>query len=161
MKTPTTPRTVTPLLAALAAAFALGACGRPDDGRTAGQKVDDAVATAERKTDQARSEMDRATADARSSAREAAADTKAAAADAGDKVAAAVKDATITTTVNAELAKDSTLSATKIDVDTSQGRVALRGTAPTAEAKERATQIAAAVEGVKSVENLLTVEAKS
>lgn len=151
----------TPLLAALAAAFALGACSRQDDGRSAGQKVDDTVARVEQKADQAKAEVDAAAADAKASARDATADAKVAAANAGDKVAAAVNDATITTTVNAELAKDSTLSALKIDVDTSQGHVALRGTAPTAQAKERATQIAASVKGVTSVDNLLTVDGKS
>lgn len=150
----------TPLFAALVAALALGACSRQDD-RTAGQQVDDAVARVEQKAEQAKSEVSGAAADAKSSAREAAADAKVAAADAGDKVAAAVNDATITTTINAELAKDSTLSATKIDVDTSHGRVALRGSAPSVEAKERATQIAMAVKGVTSVDNLLTVEGRS
>jgi len=150
----------TPLFAALAAALALGACSRHED-RTAGQQVDDAVARVEQKADQAKSEMSSAANEAKSSARDAAADAKVAAADAGNKVAAAVNDATITTTINAELAKDTALSATKIDVDTSHGRVALRGSAPTPEAKERATQIAAAVKGVTSVDNLLTVEAKS
>ena len=150
----------TPLFAALAAALALGACSRHDD-RTAGQQVDSAVAKVEQKAEQAKSEMSSAAAEAKSSAREASADAKVAAADAGDKVAAAVNDATITTTINAELAKDSSLSAVKIDVDTSHGRVALRGTAPTPQAKERATQIATSVKGVTSVDNLLTVEAKS
>lgn len=161
MNSPRTAFRTTPLLAALAAAFALGACSRDDDGRTAGQKVDDTVARVDQKADQVKSDMDRAAADAKVSAREATADAKVAAADAGDKVATAVNDATITTTVNAELAKDSTLSATKIDVDTSQGHVALRGTAPTLQAKERATQIAASVKGVTRVDNLLTVDAKS
>lgn len=161
MNKPCTSMRTTPLLAALAAAFALGACSRQDDGRSAGQKVDDTVARVEQKADQAQSEMNSAAADAKASAREAAADAKVAAADAGNKVASAVNDATITTTVNAELAKDGSLSATRIDVDTSQGHVALRGTAPSTQAKERATQIAASVKGVTSVDNLLTVEPKS
>ena len=161
MKSTTHPRTLTPLLAALATAFALGACSRHDDGRTAGQKVDDGVARIEQKTEQAKADVNSATADAKASAREAAADAKVAAADASDKVASAVNDATITTTINAELAKDSSLSAMKIDVDTAQGHVALRGTAPSAEAKMRATQIASAVKGVTSVDNQLTVDAKS
>jgi hyperosmotically inducible protein len=75
-------------------------------------------------------------------------------AEAGDKVA----DAVITTTVNAEFAKDSGLSATKIDVDTASGRVALRGTAPSAAARDRATELAIRVKGVRSVDNRLTVE---
>lgn len=152
--------TITPLFAALAAAFALGACSRNEE-RTAGQQVDDAVAKVEQKADEAKAETRSAAADAKASAREAAADAKVAAANAGEKATAAVNDAAITTTVNAELAKDSTLSATRIDVDTSQGRVALRGSAPNAEAKERATQIAAAVRGVTSVDNMLAVEPKS
>lgn len=72
---------------------------------------------------------------------------------AGDKVA----DASITTMVNAELAKDAQLSALQIDVDTVDGRVALKGEAPTATAKERATTLAQGVKGVKSVENQLQV----
>ena len=73
-------------------------------------------------------------------------------------MAAAVSDAAITASVNAELAKDSKLSSLKIDVDTSHGHVALKGTAPDAASKERATQIASAVKGVTSVDNQLRVE---
>ena len=67
-------------------------------------------------------------------------------------------DAAITTAVNAELAKDSDLSAFKIDVDTSSGRVVLNGTAPSEQARDRATQLAAGVQGVVSVDNMLTIE---
>jgi osmotically-inducible protein OsmY len=139
-----------PLAAALAAAFALAACNRNDDGMTAGQKVDETVAKVEQKTDQAQASMERGTEQAKQAVTEA-----------GDKMAGAVSDATITTTVNAELAKDDKLSAIKINVDTSQGRVALRGTAPDAESKDRATRIAANVKGVMSVDNQLTIDAKS
>jgi hyperosmotically inducible periplasmic protein len=156
------PRTrLTPLIAALAAAFALAACGRNDDGATAGQKVDETVAKVEQKADEAKADMNRSADQAKASVQESAQDAKQAAANAGDKVANAVNDATITTTINAELAKDSKLSALKIDVDTAQGRVALRGTAPDAESKDRATRIAANVKGVMSVDNLLTIDAKS
>lgn len=142
--------TLTPLLAALAATFALAACNRNDDGMTTGQKVDESVAKVERKAEDAKASIQESTQDARQAAN-----------NAGDKVATAVADATITTTVNAELAKDSKLSAIKIDVDTAQGRVALRGSAPDAESKDRATRIAANVKGVMSVDNLLTIDAKS
>lgn len=77
------------------------------------------------------------------------------ASEAGDKVA----DATITAAVAAELALDKNLSALKIDVETTDGRVALRGTAPTPEARDRATLLAEAVKGVRSVDNQLTVVA--
>jgi hyperosmotically inducible protein len=159
MNSPRTP--YTPLIAALVAAFALAACGRNDDSMTAGQKVDDTVAKVEQNAAEAKADMNRSADQAKSSVQEAAQDAKQAAANAGDKVAGAVSDAAITTTINAELAKDDKLSALKINVDTAQGRVALRGTAPDADAKERATRIAAGVEGVMSVDNLLTIEAKS
>jgi len=143
--------TLTPLLAALVAALALAACGRNNnEGMTAGQKVDETVGKVEQKTDEAKA-----------TAREAGQDAKVAATNAGDKVVSAVNDAAITTSINAELAKDSKLSAIKIDVDTAQGRVALRGSAPDAEAKDRATRIAAGVKGVTSVDNLLTIDGKS
>ena len=80
--------------------------------------------------------------------------TRNATADAGDKVT----DAVITTSVNAELAKDDTLKATDIDVDTADGRVSLKGTAPSEQAKERATQLAQAVKGVTGVDNQLRIE---
>lgn len=150
-----------PLAIALAAAFTLAACNRNDDGMTAGQKVDESVAQVERKSEEAKASMDRNAEQAKSTVQEAAQDAKQAATNAGDKVAAAVSDAAITTSVNAELAKDDKLSAIKINVDTAQGRVALRGTAPDAESKDRATRIAANVKGVMSVDNQLTVDAKS
>ncbi len=125
---------VTTILAVLAAAATLAACNRADDGTTAGQKVDGAVAKVEQK------------------AEEVGADMRAA----GEKA----KDALITSSVNAELAKDSQLSALRINVDTVEGRVALRGTAPDAASKDRATTLAQRVDGVKTVDNQLTVAPK-
>ncbi|MCR5886051.1 BON domain-containing protein [Rhizobacter sp. J219] len=136
----------TTTVAALAAVFALSACDRNADERTAGERLDGAVASAERRADEARSDIKRESAEARN-------DINTAANQAGDKM----KDASITTKVNAELARDNDLSALKIDVDTSDGRVVLRGAAPTAEARDRATIIAQRVEGVLSVDNQLTV----
>ena len=45
----------------------------------------------------------------------------------------------------------------RIDVDTQEGRVNLSGKAPDESSKTRATTLAKAVEGVKSVENRLVV----
>ncbi|HEY0855940.1 MAG TPA: BON domain-containing protein [Albitalea sp.] len=131
--------TLSPLLAALAAALALGACGRNDDG-TAGRQ--DAAAS--------RSEQTQADTTVRSSAGAAA-----------DQVAKAVDDASITSTITAELARDGALDPSRIDVDTSMGRVVLRGSAPDADAKERAKRIAQGVEGVKAVDNYLSVNGQS
>ena len=72
--------TLAPLAAAVAAAFALGACGQKEE--TAGQKVDQAVAQVEQKTEAA------------------AQDIKQAAGEAGEKVAAAARDAAITASIN-------------------------------------------------------------
>ena len=130
----TNKRTAT-LLAALLA-LTLAACNKPGDSTTTGEKVDGAMA----KTEQA------------------AADAKAKTMDAGSAVADKVDDATITASVNAGLAKDSELSAIKIDVDTKGGAVVLNGPAPTPAAKARAEEIAKAVKGVNSVDNRLEVK---
>lgn len=68
-----------------------------------------------------------------------------------------IDDAKIVTVVKTDLVKDKELSAMKINVDSTQGKVVLRGTAPSATAKERAETIAKGVNGVASVDNKLTV----
>jgi osmotically-inducible protein OsmY len=133
-------------LAAAAAALALTACSRQEDDRTAGQKLDSAIAKTEQRADQAKADAKEEMAKARESAGAAT-----------DKVAVGVEDASITASVNAELAKDPKLSALRINVDTDHGRVMLRGAAPDGESRERATQLAQAVKGVVSVDNRLEV----
>jgi hyperosmotically inducible protein len=136
------------LLTAVAAAVGLAACSRDDDNRTAGQRVDSAVATAEQKTENAGDKIAAGASEMKQDAKQAA-----------NKMGNAVEDAAITAAVNAKLAADSQLSALRIDVDTVGGRVALKGTAPNAAAKDRATEIARAVDGVAGVDNQLTVQA--
>ncbi|MES2990876.1 MAG: BON domain-containing protein [Pseudomonadota bacterium] len=80
-----------------------------------------------------------------------------AAENAGTKMSDKIDDAMITTSVKAELAKDANLSATRINVDTTQGRVMLKGTAPSNEAREHATTLAKNVKGVVAVDNQLKV----
>lgn len=70
-----------------------------------------------------------------------------------------VDDAAITTKVKAAIAADKDLSAIRIDVDTQNGVVTLSGPAPTASAKEHASEIARNVKGVSSVNNQLTIKA--
>lgn len=132
------------LLAAGAAAIVLAACGRDD--QTVGQRIDSAVATTESKAAEVKSDI-----------KQEAAEAKAATQAAADSVASAVDDAAITASVNAELAKDQQLSALKIDVDTANGRVQLKGSAPDADSKDRATKLAQAVKGVVSVDNQLMI----
>ena len=69
----------------------------------------------------------------------------------------AAQDASISATVQSQFALDSELRSSGINVDTFQGRVALKGVAPNAPARERAAQIAAAVDGVRSIDNRLDV----
>jgi len=133
-------------IGAVAASLAMAGCS-PRDRDQAANNTDQPMAQSEQKS------MDRA----KQEAKEAAQDAKSATADAGTKLSDKVSDAVITTTVKAEIAKDSTLSAMKINVDTDSGRVILRGTAPTAQAREHATALASGVKGVVSVDNQLTV----
>lgn len=144
------PRGIAIGLGAIVSAIGLAACSPQDDGQTAGQKLDRAIASADRKTEQA-------TDDARAAGR----DLSQATAEGVDKASDKIRDAAITTEINAKLAMDAQLSATQIDVDTVGGRVVLRGTAPDPQAREHATTIAMAVEGVRGVDNQLVVSGKT
>jgi hyperosmotically inducible periplasmic protein len=74
-----------------------------------------------------------------------------------ERVATSLGDAGITAAVKAALVADPALSAIAIDVDTRDGVVALSGTAPDFKARERASVLAAAPQGVRGVENNLVV----
>ena len=124
-------------LGATVASLALAGCNKADQNALA-DSTDKTVAQVDQK------------------ARELGTAAKDAATKAGDKI----DDAVITASVKTELAKDADLSALQINVDTTNGMVALRGTAPSAAAKEHATTLAAAVKGVGSVDNQLTVQPK-
>ena len=69
----------------------------------------------------------------------------------------AVDDATIGTKLKAALAADPELSALKINVDTTQGAVRLRGEVKTLALRRKAEDLARKIEGVKSVENQLII----
>jgi hyperosmotically inducible periplasmic protein len=144
------PLTMATVVAAVFAATTLAACDRGDEQRTAGQKVDSAMTTAKQKLENARDAASQSTAEASRDMKDAAKDAK-----------NSVNDASITASVNAKLASDKELSALRINVDTVEGRVALRGTAPSPSARDRATQLASSVDGVRSVENQLVVSSKS
>jgi osmotically-inducible protein OsmY len=138
------------VLAAVLAAAALAACDKPSSPPTAGQAPDAPVARGEQKPSEAMES-------AKSAAKEAAQSTERAVGEMGDKV----KDAAITTAVNAKIAGDPKLSVVRINVDTVNGRVLLRGTAPDATSSERAQQLAASVDGVVGVDNQLVISGKS
>jgi osmotically-inducible protein OsmY len=116
---------------------------------TAADAPSSTVARVEQRTEAAAANVGEA-------ARDATAAVRSGADAAGDKV----KDAAITTAINAQLAADSSLSALNIDVDTSNGNVILRGTAPDATAKDHATTLAKSIDGVSKVDNQLVVASK-
>jgi hyperosmotically inducible protein len=68
-----------------------------------------------------------------------------------------VDDAALTASVNAALVSDKPSNFTRIDVDTTNGVVALNGTVESAEQRARAEQLARRVDGVKRVVNNLQV----
>jgi hyperosmotically inducible protein len=69
-------------------------------------------------------------------------------------------DAALTASVNAALVSDKPSNFTRIDVDTTNGVVALNGTVETPEQRSRAEQLARRVDGVKKVVNNLQVARK-
>lgn len=71
-----------------------------------------------------------------------------------------VDDATITTKVKAKHAEDEVVSMLGVDVETKKGVVILSGTAASPTEKARAEVLAKSVEGVKSVENDISIKAK-
>jgi osmotically-inducible protein OsmY len=68
-----------------------------------------------------------------------------------------VDDATITARVKSRFAEDKTVAATRIQVETLKGVVQLSGFATSETEKQRAAQLAAAVPGVKQVQNAVVV----
>ena len=67
-------------------------------------------------------------------------------------------DATITTRVKTRFAKDATVSAMRIHVNTDKGVVSLSGTAKSQAERTQAESVAASVPDVKSVQNNITVD---
>lgn len=127
----------------------LGAgCDRKDKDTTAGEKVDNAVATTKHETNDAANNTANAVDNAGHN-------TANATANAGQ----AIDDAAITTALKGKYVIDSDLKAIDINVDTKDGVVTLTGAAPSPAAVDKATTVARTVDGVKDVKNQLTVKA--
>ena len=142
------PRIALAACSTIAALVLVAGCDRAGDGRTVGQRVDDGLTKAEEKSAQINEQ-----------AREAGQAASAATGRAAEAVVGQARDLSITAEMTARLAKDSQLSALRIDVDTNDGRVVLRGSAPTLAAREHATELARGIDGVMGVENELQVQA--
>ena len=144
-------------VAVLLASLAAAGCSKRDDMQTA--RSDDKTAVVQGQPTAGESAA-KAAQDAKDATRQAANDVAQTSKNAADQASNKVSDALITTAVNAELTKDPKLSALRINVDTDNGRVALKGSAPDPDAKQRATQLASNVKGVVSVDNQLVIGGK-
>ncbi len=127
-------------VAAIVAGMSIAIGGCTDSSQTVGQKVDraaDKVATTtERAADKIASATDRATANA----------------------AANIDDAALTAKVKAAVFAEPGLKSLQIDVDTKDAVVTLGGTVDSPAMKERATQVAQGVGGVRNVVDKLVVK---
>jgi len=126
------------LAASSTALLGLAACDNPRPAETAGKKIDQAVDKMGQKVDQF---AERAK-------------------EQGEKAGQAMDDTKITAAVKAGILTEPGLKVLKVDVDTQNGMVTLTGSADSDQDVQKATQIASAVQGVKSVDNRLAVSTK-
>jgi hyperosmotically inducible periplasmic protein len=85
-------------------------------------------------------------------------DAAQATANAGKELARTVDDATITSAIKMKFAKDETVKAFDINVDTKNGNVTLTGQVGSETEASRAVMLARGVEGVRNVTSNLTVK---
>ena len=142
----------------IVALTALSACGKKEDGQTAGQKLDSAVANTEKAAAEAKAKAEASMAKAGEALKDATRKAEVSVAKSSGSMGGKADDVAITASIAAEFIKDAELSAIKIDVDTKDGNVTLNGTAPTASARDKATLLAKSIKGVASVSNKLTVK---
>jgi hypothetical protein len=76
----------------------------------------------------------------------------------GNKSRAAWHDATITASVKSKLAREKAATLLKVNVDTNEGVVELNGSVDSERTKQRATELARQVEGVRKVVNNLKIQ---
>lgn len=114
----------------------------PHGGKDMDDKVVDATKTAAHKTGDAAKTVGEKTKDAASSTGE------------------VINDSWINTKIHSKMLDEATLKGSDINVDVSDHVVTLKGTVATATGKARAEEIARTTDGVKSVNNMLTIAPK-
>jgi len=112
-------------------------CNKTGSDETVGEKIDKTTERVDQKLDQAGAKVEQET----------------------TAMGETIDDASITTKIKAALIAEPGLKALEINVDTANGIVTLNGTVDSPQASTRATEIARAVDGVKSVDNRLKVVA--
>lgn len=131
------------LFAALAAGAILAGCNRPTDTTPqTGSRADYPASPTARAPEESSSGSS---------------GTSSGAAGAGSRAMAAMDDSLITTKVKTALLADSAVKGTDISVQTDKGEVLLSGMVASRSQADRAIQIARNIEGVKSVNEKLTV----
>lgn len=125
----------------IAVLLALGACGERET--TLDERADSAASRTEQAANEVKQEADQA---------------GTAAMGAAGQAGSMVDDATIVTKVKSQLAADDDIKALAIDVDAKDGMVTLTGTVPNDAAKDRAADIVKNTEGIKGLDNQLTVK---
>jgi hyperosmotically inducible periplasmic protein len=152
-------RTAGSVACCVAMLLALTACNKQDDGKTVGQSIDSGIAKTEQAAKEAKDKAAASMNSAGDAMKQASKDAQASGGQASTTLGEKIDDAAITASVSGGLAKDPDLSAIKINVDTKAGVVTLNGPAPTAAAKDKATEIAKQVKGVTAVNNQLIIKA--
>ncbi len=153
----------------LGIAIALSGCNKPADTQTPGQKLDAVISKTEKVAEELGVQGEQSSGDMK-------AKTEAAFANAGDALKKATENAksstkevantaidkmddmVISTAISAELLKDAEIKLFRINVDTKDGAVVLKGQVPSDAVRERASAIAKTFNGVQSVDNQLTVK---
>jgi|GEM_PF-237985 hyperosmotically inducible protein len=125
---------------------ACAGCNQQSSSETVGQKLDRAIDKTKGAIDQAGPKLDERTSVARQRL-----DEKA------HEAGAVIDDAAITAKIKAAILSEPGLKVLQINVETNKGVVTLTGTADSPRSSETAKVIAAAVAGVKSVDNRLVV----
>ncbi|MCL5800996.1 MAG: BON domain-containing protein [Gammaproteobacteria bacterium] len=117
-------------------AIALAGCERSPAPETAGEKLDKAIENTGEKIEQGVTTLKEKT----------------------EQAGTAIDDTAITAKIKAAIIGDPSLKVLQINVDTVNGMVTLTGTVDSVQSSDRAKELAGAVEGVKSVDNRLTVK---
>lgn len=125
-------------VALIASSFVVGlsGCQRPDSAETAGQKIDRATEKAGKKAEQTSKRLG----------------------EEGRKAGTAIDDTITTAKVKAAIFAEPDLKTLQINVATTQGAVTLNGSVDSQVDRERAGEIAGAVDGVEKVDNQLVVK---
>lgn len=153
----------------LGVAIALSGCNKPTDTQTPGQKLDSVIGKTEKAAEEIRQEGEQSSGKMKAKTEEAFANAGDALknatehAESSAKVAAntAIKkldDMAISTAVSAELLKDPEIKLFRINVDTKNGVVVLKGIVPNEAVRDRASAVAKTFSGVESVDNQLAVK---